>query len=205
MFVVGLTGTTGSGKGYVCSLMQQKGILTVDTDKVYHEMISAPSPCTAALVEVFGKTILNENNGINRKKLADIVFKDKDNLGVLNKITHMYILNECRNIIIKSSALGNWLTVIDAPLLFESGFDSECDKTVCVTANEKLRLERILKRDNITIEQALARIQNQKHDSFFVNKCDYIIFNDRDDVKVQVNELINELKRLYDEKKKKEE
>jgi len=88
---------------------------------------------------------------------------------------------------------GRKAVIIDAPLLFESNFDKSCDIIISVTADIEKRLERIIKRDNITAEQAEARIKNQKSDGFFIRNSDYVIHNNSDyaDIYIQVSKIYN--------------
>lgn len=203
MLIIGLTGTTGSGKGYVSSFLQDDDTVIIDTDKVYHSMISAPGKCVDALVGEFGNTILDSRGGIDRAELSRIVFSDKEKLGLLNRITHRMILDRTREMI--ADAGDKKFAIVDAPLLFESGFDKECDITLGVSAPPEIRIERIMKRDAITYDRALARVRNQKEDSFYKENCDYVIVNDGSDIHDAVDDFKNEMTRLYGEKEKKTE
>ena len=202
MLTVGLTGNSGSGKGHLCALIASDDICIIDTDRVYHEMIHGPSECTDALVSAFGRSILNDNGGINRAELGKIVFSDKDMLNELNRITHRYIFDECGRII---TACGKKITVIDAPVLFESDFYKKCDVTVGVVADVETRIRRIIERDSISREKALARINSQPADDWFRSRCDYIIENNGEDIEAQAKLLVSELMRLYGEKEKKKQ
>ena len=199
MLIVGLTGGSGSGKGYLCSLLRDSDICIIDTDKVYHKMISAPSPCVDALVSEFGDKILDSSGGIDRSKLADIVFTAKERLESLNRISHAFIRKECDKIISHCTAK---VVILDAPVLFESGFDSMCDVTVGVVADEGIRVERIMHRDSISREKAYTRISNQHTDDWFREKCDIIIENSTEDFLESAGELKTELMRLYGCKQK---
>lgn len=202
MLIVGLTGTSGAGKGYFCSFLEMNDdILIIDTDSLYHTMISSTSVTTDALTDEFGTEILNDNGGIDRKKLGAIVFSDREKLKRLNSIAHFHILKETQKIIAVSKRP---ITVIDAPQLFESGFDKECDVVIGVVAEKELRIDRIMRRDRISREVALKRIDNQYSDSWFREKCDIIIENNSGDLGDQAKHVISELERLYDEKEKKE-
>ena len=88
---------------------------------------------------------------------------------------------------------GEKAIVFDVPLLFESGFDSMCDVTISVIAEKKARIERIMKRDGITKEAALSRIEAQMPDSFYVSKSDYVVYNDAsiDDLRTQIDKIID--------------
>ena len=189
MVVIGLCGGSGSGKGTVCAIFAELGIKSIDTDKLYHGIISSDSECTMELVECFGKDVY-ANPGINRKALRDIVFSSSDKLKLLNEITHKHILSEVRKII--KGNLDARGIIIDAPLLFESGFDKECDVTVAITADEFTRLERITKRDGISLEHAKARIASQISDRELIQKCNYSIENSSTE-----NELRSKVLELY--------
>ncbi len=191
MKVIGLCGGSGAGKGLVCSFFNDLGIKSIDTDKVYHDLISTDSECTRELVLRFGKQISNDA-GINRLKLRDVVFASKENLAILNKITHRHILAKVRDLLneIKASGAARGV-IIDAPLLFESGFDKECDLTICVIADKYARIERIVRRDGISAEAAFARIDTQISDDELIKKCTYVIYNDstEDHLREKVREL----------------
>ena len=177
MKVIGLCGGSGAGKGTVCSIFAELGIPSIDTDKLYHSMISTDSECTMELVSAFGDVIY-ANPGIDRRALRDVVFSSPDNLALLNKITHKHILASVRCLIDKADNVR--AIIIDAPLLFESGFDKECDVKICVIANEDVRIKRITKRDGITPEIAKARIASQIPSDKLIEMCDYSIENNSD-------------------------
>ncbi len=200
MLTVGLTGGSGSGKGYLSSLLSDKDICIIDTDRVYHDMISSSSPCVDALVSAFGDKIVNSNGGIDRGVLGGIVFSSKEKLELLNSIAHAFIREECNGIIERSTAK---IVIIDAPVLFESGFDSMCDLIVGVVASEDTRIGRIIKRDSISREKALNRIRNQNSDDWFREKCDIVIENDGGELESKASELKARLMRLYGEKEEK--
>ena len=200
MLIVGLTGASGSGKGYISSLLTDKDICMIDTDRVYHKMISSPSPCVESLVSAFGEDIKNADGGIDRAKLGAIVFSSEEKLGLLNSIAHSFIRERCNEIIENCDAK---IVILDAPVLFESGFDSMCDVTVGVVASEDIRVERIVKRDSISRERACARIRSQHSDDWFRENCDIVIENNGGELSVKAGELKCRLMRLYGEKEEK--
>ena len=190
---IGLCGGSGSGKGVVCSIFNELGIPYIDTDKVYHELISTDSECAKELIFTFGEQ-LSAFPGIDRIKLREVVFSSKEKLKILNDITHKHILNKTRRIIKDISSDPSVPgVIIDAPLLFESGFDKECDITVCVIADESVRIDRITKRDNISKDVALARISAQISNADLIKRCDYSIDNNTtvDDLRHQVKNIFN--------------
>ena len=174
MKVIGLCGGSGAGKGTVCSIFAELGIPSIDTDKLYHSLISTDSECTRELVSAFGSDVY-ANPGVDRKALRNIVFSSPENLAILNKITHKHILASVRSLI-KNTGEARAI-IIDAPLLFESGFDKECDVKICVIADEDVRIERITKRDGISPEIAKARIASQIPNDELKEICDYTIEN----------------------------
>ena len=180
MKVVGLCGQSGAGKGAVCQFFAELNVVSIDTDKVYHDIISVNSDCTKELVEFFG-TVIFENPGINRAVLRKVAFSSGESLKVLNEITHKHILNAVRREI-ESLKLENTVDgiIIDAPLLFESGFDKECDLTIAVIADSNTKIERIVARDGITREHAEARLSSQISDSELTARCDHVIENNGD-------------------------
>ena len=180
MKIVGLCGQSGSGKGLICSLFYDFNIIAIDTDKVYHDIISADSACTRDLISAFGDKI-SLNPGINRKELAKVAFSSKENLEVLNNVTHKHILKEVRSEIdrIRQEERFDGI-IIDAPLLFESGFDKECDLTMAIIADTETKISRIMNRDGITRDHAIARLSSQISDAELISRCDYVIENNSD-------------------------
>ena len=191
MLIIGLTGTTGSGKGYVSALLGEYGFYTVDTDAVTHELYGG-GECARAVADAFGD-VLDEGGAIDRVKLGSIVFADKEKLLLLQSIVYKYILGRTDEIISERLALGDRAVVVDAPMLFESGFDKKCDIVIAVTADREIRLDRIMKRDNISREKALARMNSQMSDGLYESKSDFVIKNGGEDVKAQLDIILREL------------
>lgn len=196
MLVIGLAGGSGSGKGVASQIFASYGFLHIDTDRVYHDLISGPSPCLSELVSEFGGGILAQNGALDRKKLAAIVFSDRTKLDRLNSIAHRHILKKTREIINSARADGYFAVLVDAPLLFESGFDKECDLVISLLAKRDIRICRIIARDGISSEKAAARIDNQLSDGFLTERSDYIIENNgtTEELSQKIDEIINELK-----------
>ena len=190
--IIGLTGQTGAGKSEVCKLLNNDKITVINCDLVARQITEKGSDALNELVLAFGEQILCKDKTLDRKKLASLAFKDKQSTQLLNKITHPYIINEIKAQIKNAKTE---YTILDAPTLFESGADKLCDKTVAVIADENIRINRIIKRDNLLREDALLRLSAQMDQSFFVNNCDYIIKNDGD-LSVLKNEVQSLLKNL---------
>ncbi len=201
--LVGLCGGSGAGKGYVSAKFREYCIPAIDTDAVYRELTGSSdkiSDCMKALTERFGDSIKAADNSLNRVEMRKLVFgeENKENLDELNRITHRYILEKTMNIANQLFADGYDIVLIDAPLLFESGFDKLCEKNICVIADESTRIKRIIARDNISEEDARRRIASQIPSEKLVSLSDYTINNDTSDVALdeQIKSCVCELKKL---------
>ncbi len=188
--VIGLCGRSGSGKGYVCGVFSRFGIPSIDTDKVYRDLLNDKNcGCLAEIVLRFGEEVLDDDKSLDRRALAKIVF-DENNvnaLSELNAITHKYILEKTQLLLEKAGEDGVKAIIIDAPVLFESGFDKLCDMVLCVSAPDSVCIERICSRDNRSEKEAQSRLNNQKKDSELKSICDFCIVNDGEaDVENQV-------------------
>ena len=179
MLIIGITGPSGSGKGTASTYLATKGAKTIDADAVYHELIAFPSPCVDEMVTNFGKDILADNGAVDRKKLAPLVFgeENKEKLLLLNEITHKYVVERIRSLLKEFALAGEKACVIDAPLLIEAGLTSDCNLTIAVLADKQIRAERIAKRDRIDINSAMARINSQKPDEYYVQGSDKVLYN----------------------------
>lgn len=180
MFVIGITGPSGAGKGEVSRLLSSYGAFIIDADNVYHKIITPPSKCLGELVDFFGDGILNNDGQLDRKTLALCVFgeENRDNLEKLNKITHKYVVDEIRQTIAALKDIS--IVVIDAPLLIEADLVSDCDMTIAVLADKEARALRISERDGIDLDAAMSRINSQKTDDYYISNTDAIIRNNAD-------------------------
>ena len=193
--IIGVCGRSGSGKGYVSRLFSLFGIPSVDTDAVYRDIISggAVTECVGELVSAFGSSIIDEEGKLIRRRLANTVFAEgaENKLKILNEITHKYILAETLRICSEYKKQGKRAVIIDAPVLFESGFDYYCDVKLCVTAEDDILLDRICQRDSIPEFEARRRLENQMSSERLRELCDYEIVNDGSaDIIAQIKEFI---------------
>lgn len=186
--VIGLTGPTGSGKSLASEIFFEKGYSIINADKVAHFVYDTNKACIQEIDKAFPGVIFE--NSINRKKLAGIVFSNKDRLNDLNKIVHPFIVNEIKSEIKRCEKNK---VLLDAPTLFESGIDRICDKVISVLADREIRIRRIVSRDNISESEAVARITSQPIDEFYKNKSDFVVFNNYDKEK-----LINDFENIID-------
>lgn len=196
MKVIGLTGGTGSGKSVVSQCLREAGAAIIDADLIAHEIIKKGKPAYDELVAYFGEQILQDNGEIFRRKLGEIVFRDKEKLKFLNSCTHKYIVQEIAEQIQDMRKKNQAeLIIIDAPLLIEAGLDAICDAIWVVYAHEEVRARRVMQRDGITYETAKARIANQKSWEEYESYAQEVI--DNSDTLEKVQEQISILMKKY--------
>lgn len=181
-FTVGLTGPTGAGKSYVCEIFRQKGFKIIDCDKIAHELTAKNAPILKELASEFGEDVV-KNGELDRKLLASRAFDTKEHTKKLNSILHPAIAEKC-----KEEAQG--LTVLDASQLFEANMQNDCYKVIGVLADEDVRIKRIIARDNITEQQAKLRMSVQFDNDYFIDNCDYIIYNNGEDIAAQTDNIL---------------
>lgn len=197
MIIIGLCGSSGSGKGYVCEKFAEHGVAYIDTDLVYREKVLTDEKCISELVLYFGNGIL-ENGSVSKARLAGMVFEGEGSLiklKKLNEITHKFIRVKTLEIVYLYESQGYSAVLIDAPVLFESGFDAMCHVTICVTAPKDVKLDRIMKRDGISQAKAEARLNSQLSDSELRKRCTYEIDNSgKIPFDCQVDNILKDLK-----------
>lgn len=201
MIVLGLTGPSGAGKGALARAFREFGIPSLDTDAIYHELLIPPSPCLDALVKAFGPGILTATGELNRPALAALVFAEGASPALhqtLNRITHRFILDETRSRLCRYEKEGKFAVLVDAPLLYESGFDGECHRVIAVVAPRHLRLARIMARDGIGIDAAEARFRAQKDDTFYSERADFVVCNDgnQENLHLAAERILEKLKEV---------
>ena len=170
--IIGITGGTGCGKTTLLNLIREAGGTVLDCDAIYHRLLETDRQLLADIEARFPGTV--EAGVLQRKKLGALVFSDPAALADLNRITHSAIDKEVNRLLTPEPALA----AIDAIALVESGLARRCDVTVAVTAPTEARVQRIMARDGITQEYALARIQAQPSNEDFSGICDYTLEND---------------------------
>lgn len=178
MKVIGLTGGTGSGKGFVCEVLEKKGAYIIDADSIAHNIYLKGKPAYFEIIDCFGDGILDRHGEIDRRVLGGIVFSSVKKLHILNSCTHKYIENEIKDII--NNNRDKEIIILDAPLLLEGNFKELCDEIWAVYADESVRRERIIKRDSITEQMALNRMSSQKDWNEYATFAHKIIDNSVD-------------------------
>ncbi|MCI5629124.1 MAG: dephospho-CoA kinase [Clostridium sp.] len=176
MLVVGLTGNIGCGKSSLSDIFRAEGIKIIDADIIARQ-IYEDEKLLSKVYETFGNGIKNEDGSLNRKALGRIVFSDDEKLIQLNKLTHPVIRQKVSDEIEEYKSQNEEIVILDAALLVESDYLNFIDKLLVVTCKENIQIERIIARDNCSIEEALGRIKSQMSQENKVKYADYVIDN----------------------------
>ena len=169
--IFGITGGTGCGKTTALQAIRELGGIIIDCDAVYHVLLQTDTKMLQAIENRFPGTVTDGK--LDRKKLGPIVFSDEQALLDLNAITHKAVKEKVIHIL----GINRKLAAIDAIELFDGGLAELCDVTVAITAPTEDRIQRLLQRDGISYEHAALRIRAQKPESYFREKCDYVLEN----------------------------
>lgn len=192
--IIGLTGGIASGKSTVSSLFREKGFTVIDADVAARTVVEPGKDAYKKIVNVFGKDILLENGDLNRPKLGDIIFRDKQKRLQLNSIVHPAVRQQL--LMEKEQAIrnGKQTIILDIPLLFESGLTWMVDKTIVVFVDGKTQLQRLMKRNGLDKEAAEIRISAQMTLEEKVKKADAVINNNGTiaETKKQLEHIIEE-------------
>ena len=175
--VIGITGKTGAGKSVIAKQIcdREPDSYVIDADRVSHYVLNMDE-VAVALVYTFDKSILTKRR-VDRKKLAKLVFSDIVNLNKLNEITHPIIAREIIKLIKLAKEKELKTIILDAPTLIESGINEICDEVIFVRADKDVRTTRIIARDNLTLDEARARMRFEKSDEFYERFANRIIDN----------------------------
>lgn len=162
MLILGLTGGIASGKSLVARVFKDCGAHLIDADKIVHDLLEPGQPAWREVLDHFGAAIRLPDGTIDRRKLGEIVFYDKDEREWLNRCIHPRVfeayLAQVRHI---AERQPDAVVILDAALLIETGYHARMDKLVVVYAGEEQQLMRLRRRDGFSEDQALARIRSQ--------------------------------------------
>ena len=173
--ILGITGGTGCGKTTALRTLEELGALIIDCDAVYHGLLIENKEMLAEIDSAFPGVVTG--GVLDRKALGAVVFSNTEALARLNGITHSYVGREIDRLLESWALSGGRLAAIDAIELFGGNLARRCKATFAVLADRDKRIERIMARDGITREYAALRVDAQKPDSYFEEKCDYILKN----------------------------
>lgn len=191
--IIGITGSSGSGKTFVCNIFKNFNSFVIDVDKIGHEIILPEKKAYFKILKHFGQTILNNDKTINRKLLGQIVFNDKNKLQTLNNITHKIIFDEVNKKL--NFLLTNFnysFIVIDAAILIQLNLHKLTNQIWLIKSDINKQIERIIKRDKISKDLALKRINLQQNFDDIKNYIDFIVFNNEENKTIQI--ITNKIK-----------
>lgn len=175
MKIIGITGGTGCGKTTALNELERRGALLIDCDAVYHRMLETDRPMLDEIEKYFPGAVIDGK--LERKALGAVVFTDEEALRDLNIITHRHINLEIRRILREHAMNGGTLAAIDAIELFSSGLAKRCTATIGVIADREVRIDRIMRRDGISREYAMMRVNAQRPNEYFIQKCSHVLEN----------------------------
>ena len=173
--IVGLTGPTGAGKSTVSKCFERFGFKVVNADEIARSVMEPGSVCVAQLALAFGRSILDPDGNLNRRRLAEKAFAAPNATQLLNDITHPQIFLRTLKVCHEYIDAGERRILFDAPVLFESSSDIMCDCVVSVVAPKEVRIERLMKRDGLPRESIEKRISAQHPDEFYTKRSDFVI------------------------------
>lgn len=187
---IGITGGIGSGKSFICQILRIIGYPVFYADKAAKEVYFDPL-VKEKVIKLLGPEAYSSDHEINREFISRQVFISSALLIQLNAIIHPEVRNKWNDWVSKQDAK---LVFQEAAILFETGGYKNFDYTILVTADESIRIERVIQRDQISKDAVLARMEKQWPDSTKIKLCDFIIENnDHDMILPQLNAILNEL------------
>jgi dephospho-CoA kinase len=195
MLKIGLTGGIGSGKSTASSIMAKLGSYIFDADAEAKKILDNNKEVQKNIIEEFGSDVLDHDGSINKKKLAAVAFQDEDHQIILNSIIHPFVFKELDKQFEKISNKNKHTSfIVDGALILESGIDQHLDSIVLIASLLKYRIERALKRGNLSREDILRRIDLQWTDEQKAEIADHTIYNNGTE-----KELEDKIKEFHEE------
>ncbi|MCA6070618.1 MAG: dephospho-CoA kinase [Endomicrobium sp.] len=173
--IIGLTGGIATGKSESAKYFEELGAYSIDADAISRDITKQGMPALAKLVKIFGNDILYCDGNLNRQKLANIVFSDKQSKLEVDKVLHVYIIARINEIISRKTNKPN--VIVNAPLLFEVGLDRICDKIVVIWIPYDIEVKRLALRDNLNTDEVKKRIDSQMPLEKKTKLADFVIDN----------------------------
>lgn len=195
MVVIGLTGGIASGKSTISNILMDMKIPVIDADVIARDVVKPETDTLKRLVQKFGEDILNIDGTLNRKKLSNVVFNDRESLKQLNLIIHPAIKNAIMNKLNEYRKSKEKYCVVDAALLIEANFIDIVDCVILVYVNRKTQVERLMNRDKISMEEAERKIDSQMSLDEKMEYADYLVDNNNDveNTRLQLKSIIKEI------------
>jgi len=193
--VVGVTGGIGSGKTLVCKMLAKRGFKVYYADRIAKNLYLTDKKLVKEIAKVYGRDILNYKGKINLPKLKEKIFASKKNYEMINNLVHPAVINFLRTEIKKSNYD---LVLVEAAVLFESGFNKSLDYIVTIYSNKKNRINRLMVRDESSKTEINHLMKFQIDEKNKMEMSDFVIMNNKtvDDLKKQVDFLSKVMKAL---------
>ena len=174
---VGVTGGIGSGKSIVCSLFAKKGIPVISADDLAKELMQRDEEIRRKLIRLLGPATYNTDGSLNRPFVAQQIFSSKVLQGKVNHLVHPRVEAEVERWFAAMAEEGKPAGIMEAALIYESGYDKSLDVVVVVDAPEDVRIKRVVDRDGTEAEEVTARMKAQMSAEAKKRKADYLIRN----------------------------
>ena len=196
-YVIGITGGIGCGKTAATDYLAGQGALVIDADVISRALTAKDGEALPAIRAAFGDAVFEENGALNRRALAELVFSDEEKKRTLEGILHPMIQHQVVADIRRAGQEGVPFLFLSVPLLFETGMDTLCDETWCLSLDPEEQLERVMQRDGLTKAEALARIENQMPMDERSGRANVVIRTDRpiEATRLELHALLRDLKR----------
>ncbi|TSI03121.1 dephospho-CoA kinase [Lysinibacillus sp. BW-2-10] len=192
--IIGLTGSIASGKSTVAKMLKEYNLPIVDADLVARQVVEPGTETLRKIAEAFGADVISENGEMDRAKVGSIIFHDESKRKVLNGIIHPAIRAEMLRQRDEYVTNGEKTVVMDIPLLFESKLQHYVEKILVVSVDEETQLKRLMERNQLSEEDAKARIRSQLPLSVKEQGADAVINNNGtiEDAKIQLERILRE-------------
>lgn len=194
MLKVGITGGIGAGKSIVSKVLDVLGYPVFNSDQIAKEILVNNAKAVSEMKAAFGALVYLDNGELNREYLSDKIFNDDDARTTINAIVHPKVREAFHDFASNSNSK---IVFNEAAILFETGSYKNFDKTILVTAPEKLRIERVMKRDGVSESAVRDRLSAQWKDDKKIALADYVIVNDENSlVTTQIEKILSDLTQL---------
>lgn len=182
-----ITGGIGSGKSYVCRILESRGICVYDCDAAAKRLMRTSEKLQQELRQLVGQDVYTSDGQLQKSVLSDFLLTSEANKLALNDVIHPAVAEDF---------LSSGMTWLESAILFESGFDSRVsfDRVVCVSAPRDVRIQRIMRRDNITAEKAAEWIDTQMAQEEVERRSHFVIVNDsKSDIEQQIDNMLSQI------------
>lgn len=181
MRVIGVTGGVGAGKSTVLGILEKDfDAYVIQADQIGHILMEPGEECYDAVIRLFGKETIKKDKTIDRKRISDVVFTDKEMLLKLNGIIHPAVKSRILRLIQEQREAGREICVVEAALFLEEKYQEFCDEVWYVYTEEEIRIQRLMENRGYSREKSLGIIKNQVSDQVFRENTDYVIENNGD-------------------------